>query len=315
MRVHTSAACLKHAAPQHPERPERLTAALAGASGAQIVEAEPIDLALVRAVHADALVERVQRGGWIDADTFVMEHSWEAALRSAGAAVAAARDALAGKPAFAITRPPGHHATRGSPMGFCLFNNVAIAAHELSTRGTRVAIVDIDVHHGNGTQDIFWKRSDVLYASLHGWPLYPGTGRVEEVGAGETLNLPCPSGTGDEGWLECVREGVVPKLQQFAPDVTLISAGFDADARDPLGNLALTPRVFHEAVRLVATVQPRVAAVLEGGYDLRAVEDGVREVGRALDRQPSGAPEIQPGGPRPWADLEARVRALHALPK
>lgn len=320
LRVLTHAACRRHAAPGHVERPERLDAALRGVAESgvahEVVEAPALDLQLARGVHHDSLLDAVRaacrEGEWLDADTYAGPASWEAALRSAGAAVEAARAAAAGTPAFALGRPPGHHATRATPMGFCLLNNVALAAHALRRR---VAIVDVDVHHGNGTQDVFYARGDVLFVSLHGWPLYPGTGRVEEAGEGEgagaTLNLPLPMGTGPEGWVECFDEAVLPKVRAFRPDVVLVSAGFDADARDPLGNLALAPSTFHAAVARLRSVTPRIAAVLEGGYDLDAVREGVAEVARALAGRASAAPGAPSGGPRPWAVLAPRVLAAH----
>ena len=266
--------------PGHPERPERLDAALRGV-GVAPEEAPRVDLDLVRAVHDEGMIEPPV--GWIDADTYVTPASWEAALRSAGAAVEAARSAARGEPAFAIARPPGHHATRATAMGFCLLNNVAVAANALRRR---VAIVDIDVHHGNGTQDIFARRADVLYVSLHGWPLYPGTGRVEERGCGNVLNLPVPAGTGHDGWLECFDRAVVPKVRAFRPEAILVSAGFDADARDPLGNLRLRPETYDKCIARLRDLQPRIAAMLEGGYDLAAVEEGARAVAAALVGNP-----------------------------
>jgi acetoin utilization deacetylase AcuC-like enzyme len=247
-----------------------------------VEEAPSVALDLVREVHAAHMLDPPR--GWLDADTFVGEGSWDAALRAAGAAVEAARSALRGEPAFAVVRPPGHHATRGTAMGFCLLNNVAIAANALRRR---VAIVDVDVHHGNGTQDVFYERDDVLYASLHGWPLYPGTGAAGEAGrgkgAGSTLNVPLPAGTTDAAWMERVEHAVLPAVRAFRPDVVLVSAGFDADARDPLGNLALSPRSFRACVAALRDVQPRIAAVLEGGYDLDAVREGAAAVTAALE--------------------------------
>lgn len=295
MLVLTHDACLLHdPGPGHPERPARLLAARRGVASSgvahRVIEAPRVDLALARETHVATHVSAVEaacaKGGWLDADTFTGPDSWEAALRSAGAAVEAARAAEHGEPAFALCRPPGHHATRASAMGFCLLNNVAIAAHDLTKRGHRVAIVDIDVHHGNGTQDIYYERPDVLFLSLHGSPLYPGTGAADETGrgagAGFTLNVPLPAGTDHARWLAAFDALAMPKVRAFAPAVILVSVGFDADARDPLGNLAIEPRTYHDAVVRLRTLTPRVAVVLEGGYALDAVEEGAAAIMRGL---------------------------------
>jgi acetoin utilization deacetylase AcuC-like enzyme len=200
-------------------------------------------------------------------------------------------------------------------MGFCLFNNVALAAQDLASRGKRVAIVDLDVHHGNGTQDIFWERGDVLFVSMHGSPLYPGTGAVEERGAhqgiGATLNLPVPANTGHEGWMDVFARAALPKVRHFAPDVILVSAGFDAHKNDPIGNCLLVAQSYHACVAALREAQPRIAAVLEGGYDLEALGMGAAATAAALAGQPCPVTEEAPAGERPWASLEARVLAAH----
>jgi acetoin utilization deacetylase AcuC-like enzyme len=184
-----------------------------------------------------------------------------------------------GRTAFAAVRPPGHHAEAATAMGFCFFNNVAVAAEHLRRRHgvERVAIFDFDVHHGNGTQHLFETRADVFYASTHQYPFYPGTGAANETGLGPglgaTLNVPLPAGTGDDGYAEAIAERVLPALRRFAPDVLLLSAGFDAWRGDPLGGMAVSEDGFarwgHELRRLAAEVcGGRVLAVLEGGYDL-----------------------------------------------
>jgi acetoin utilization deacetylase AcuC-like enzyme len=328
LAVFTHAAMLAHDVPGHVERPARLasmTSALR-ASGLPLDwrEAPPAAREDLLTVHAEAHVRRVEdacaRGATLDPDTHARPATWDAALVAAGAALAAADEADAGRSALALVRPPGHHATPTRAMGFCFFNTVALAAERLARRGRRVAIVDVDVHHGNGTQDAFWTRGDVLFASLHQWPLYPGTGAVEEAGAGDgegaTLNLPMPAGTGHEGWLEAFDAAVMPKVRAFAPDVILVSVGYDADHRDPLGGMRLTPATFHAAVTRLRTLTPRLAVVTEGGYDLDAVGEGVAATAAALvgARCPpalSGTLE----GPRPWPHLAARVSAAHpALP-
>jgi acetoin utilization deacetylase AcuC-like enzyme len=226
--------------------------------------------------HTNRLLEQVRTTrGWIDGDTICTETTYEAALLSAGAAIDAVR-----RDGFAISRPPGHHAERDRAMGFCFFDNVAIAARwAQSELGIgRIAIVDFDVHHGNGTQDIVADDPTIFFASLHQWPLYPGTGGPDEQG--ETLlNIPLPPGTGDEGYLDAWST-VELAVRRFAPELVIVSAGFDAHFEDPLAGMELTAEGFAELARRASRFAPRVAAVLEGGYNLRTLPD---LVGAALD--------------------------------
>jgi acetoin utilization deacetylase AcuC-like enzyme len=245
------------------------------------VECAPASADDVRRCHTERLVEQVRTArGWIDGDTICTETTYEAALLAAGAAIEAVR-----RGGFALARPPGHHAERDRAMGFCLFDNIAIAARwaQAELGIDRVAIVDWDVHHGNGTQDIVADDPSIFFASLHQWPLYPGTGGPYEQGDTH-LNIPLPPGTGDAGYLEAwatVERAVV----RFEPELVLVSAGFDAHAEDPLADMEVSAAGFRELARRSAALAPRCAAVLEGGYNL-ATLPGLVEA--ALDGFTSG---------------------------
>ena len=217
--------------------------------------------------HTPELVEQVRSGrGFIDADTICTETTFDAALLAAGAAIEAVR-----RGGFALARPPGHHAERGRAMGFCLFDSIAIAARwaqaELGLQ--KVAIVDWDVHHGNGTQDVVAGDDSILFVSMHQWPLYPGTGGAYEQGE-RLVNIPLPAGTDDAGYFEAWST-VEDAVTQFEPDLVLVSAGFDAHVDDPLAGMLVTEAGFRELARRSARLAPRTAAVLEGGYNLRTL--------------------------------------------
>ena len=219
--------------------------------------------------HTARLLEQVRTTrGWIDGDTVCTETTYEAALLAAGAAIEAVR-----RGGFALARPPGNHAECDRAMGFCLFDNIAIAARwaQAELGIGRVAIVDWDVHHGNGTQDIVADDPTILFVSLHQWPLYPGTGGPYEQG--ETfVNFPLPPGTGDDGYLDAWTT-VDRAVRRFEPELLLVSAGFDAHAEDPLADMEVTADGFAELARRASALAPRVAAVLEGGYNLRTLPD------------------------------------------
>ena len=253
-----------HPTGAHPESPERLEALLAAFDWREAGPAEPEALERCHAPEYVARIRAIEEPTWLDQDTVCFPTSYEAALLAAGAACEAA--ATGG---FAFGRPPGHHALPERAMGFCLFDNAAIAArHAQAELGLeRVAIVDWDVHHGNGTEAIFWDDPSVLFVSMHQWPFYPGTGGPGD-GNETTLNVPLPAGSGDADYERAFVELVQPAVQEFEPDLVVVSAGFDAHAEDPLAEMLVTADGFRMLASRSAALGPRVAAVLEGGYNL-----------------------------------------------
>lgn len=307
----------EHDGGSHPERPARVTAAMEGVRDLglgdelRLVDPALADVESLTLVHTrgylDGLAElSASGGGRADPDTFVRADSWRAARRSAGAGLSAieALERAGDGFAFVAGRPPGHHALADRAMGFCLLNNVAVAAATLAARGQRVLILDWDVHHGNGTQAIFWDDPDVLYVSTHQWPLYPGTGHPEEVGGGgapgATVNIPLPPGATGDVVQRALDRLVTPVVEAFVPTWVLVSAGFDGHRDDPLAELALSSGDFAGLARTVAGYAPapgRVVLFLEGGYDLRALRRSVEASLGALLGGPGGREAPTTGGP------------------
>lgn len=306
MRFGYSERCLEHdTGERHPENPDRLRAIRRGLTkrhGVEYVEADPAEKAAITAVHDSGYVDELESfvadgGGSWDPDTVASEGTWDAALTSAGLAQWAAREAIDGasgrQTPFAIGRPPGHHAVTGDAMGFCFFNNAAVAAQTVldEALAERVAIFDWDVHHGNGTQDIFYDRGDVFYASIHEDGLYPDTGALDETGegdgAGTTANLPLAAGAGDADYLYAVDELIAPAVERFDPDLVLVSAGFDAHRHDPISRMRVSSEgyaLLTDRIRTLASAADAADAyVLEGGYGLDTLAEGVSMVHETYD--------------------------------
>ena len=315
-----------HFQPGHPERPERVEvirqALVDGGWWGRGSQVGPFSLSseFLGTVHRPEYLEILQQacrqGDHLDGDTYTTLASWQLALNAAGGAAAVAQAVWSGQAqrGLALTRPPGHHATGIRGMGFCLLNNAAIAAEYLirqpegeMPRASRLAIIDLDLHHGNGTQNIFWQREDVLYISTHQSPLYPGSGHLDEIGAGAgqgcTANFPLPPFTGDEGFRTIMDALILPLLERFMPELLLVSFGFDPHWRDPLGSLNLSAAAYGGLIRSLVDFADRrctgkIALFLEGGYDLEAGRACTQAALAAL----LGEPFHDELGPSPYAD-------------
>jgi acetoin utilization deacetylase AcuC-like enzyme len=314
----------------HPERHDRLSAVAAGVEqaglGDAVREVVPREATLdqLQLAHTEGYLRALERfveagGGDLDPDTVASEGSWRTACYAAGSGLAAIDELTAGRgrAAFVAARPPGHHATSNRAMGFCLVNNIAVGAAALAARGERVVIVDWDVHHGNGTEQIFWDDPRVLYVSTHQSPAYPGTGRASDVGGsnavGANINVPLPPGSTGDAMRVAFDEVIAPAVEQFDPTWVLISAGFDAHRDDPLADLRWTAGDYADLTRRVASFAPapgRVVAYLEGGYDLAALSRSAAATIAALadvvwepEPRSSGGPGIDE------VHVAARVRA------
>lgn len=329
---------LEHDMGQHPENARRLTAIMqtleeTGLRGALLkVEAKDATQAELEAIHHKAYIERVKRtadegGAWLDGDTYVSPASYAAAIRAAGGLIALV-DAIMREEVdngLALVRPPGHHALAGRGMGFCLFNNVAIAAaHALNSCGLdRVLIVDYDVHHGNGTADAFYADPRVLYFSTHQYPHYPGTGDSTETGSGDgigyTVNVPLPAGVGDHGYVRVFEEILAPIARRYDPQLVLVSVGYDAHWRDPLSHMGLSVTGYARLAQILRelateTCGGRIAFTLEGGYDPEALGHGVAATFDALLGEEATDPLGPARGSEP--DISARLertKAIHGI--
>ena len=334
MKFGYSEDCLAHdAGGRHPESPDRLRAIREGLSaryGVEYVEAPPADRGLVERVHDPDYVDDFESfcadgGGSWDPDTVAVDATWDAAFRSAGLAAWVAECAVESdhhgrETPFSLGRPPGHHALADDAMGFCFLNNVAIAAERALELGAdRVAILDWDVHHGNGTQDVFYERGEVCYVSLHENGLYPGTGAAGEVGEGDgngtTLNVPLPAGAGDVDVTTAMDRVVSPAIASYDPDVFLVSAGFDAHQHDPISRTRVSTEGFGRLASQVreccAEVDAGLGFVLEGGYGLDTLADSVATVHEVFDGYEPVSPEgdLEPG----VDDLLSQLEATHPL--
>jgi len=276
----------KHNNPSHPENAARLQVMIeeinktSFSKDLEFIEPELLPEKILYDIHSENMIEQVkemssQDGSWIDMDTYVCKSDFKTARLAAGGLVKLCNAVIKNNAdnGFALIRPPGHHATKTRSMGFCLFNNAAIAANELSKQGKKTLIFDLDVHHGNGTQDIFYDRSDVFYQSIHLSPHYPGTGDYDEIGEGEgkgyTINAPLSYGNGNKAVSKLLNQIFLPIAKKFNPDMIIISSGYDSHHMDPLGGLRFTTDFYGEMTAKLQEIQPKIVGTLEGGYNFQ----------------------------------------------
>jgi acetoin utilization deacetylase AcuC-like enzyme len=304
--------------PLHPEQLGRIFSVMEGVRDLRIEDGivytpiVPATLDQLALVHDRGYLAKLERfcqtgGGDLDADTYARPDSFDMAKKAAGAGLAAisALEEGSGETAFVVARPPGHHALRDRAMGFCLLNNIAVAASSLVAKGQRVLIVDWDVHHGNGTQEMFWNEPNVLFVSTHQWPLYPGTGRAQEIGGPEatdlTVNLPLPAGATGDVVQRALEDVAAPLIDSFAPDWVLVSCGFDAHRDDPIGGLSLSSGDFARLARFAKTFTPqpgRLLLFLEGGYSSSALRACTTStLGALMDLDVLDLEPLTQGGP------------------
>lgn len=287
----------------HPENAERLHVMLNEMRNTsfydELVFFEPdlISEEALYLLHSDEMIQQVKDlssigDSWIDMDTYVCKSDYETARKAAAGLLQLSRNVLDGKAdnGFALVRPPGHHATHDRSMGFCLFNNAALTANEISKTGKQVLIFDCDVHHGNGTQYLLYDRKDIMYQSFHLYPHYPGTGPIEDIGDGDgkgyTINAPLSHGNGNEAVSQLLDEIFLPIARQFKPDLVIISSGYDSHHLDPLGGLKLTSNFFGEIIAKFQNIQPKIVCTLEGGYNLNWIGKClVSQLGQMISHQ------------------------------